>query len=155
VPTGIGTAPIGLSVSGYGGVDHAPVLLQTILINAASGDAMQARKIDPVTGQYVYNEDDQVEGMSGVQQLVLMRVATLLNSSAVRGLGVGAPAGVISQSTEMRLADEIRVALRDIVDARLIQVVSISYQKHPTSSLVYRSLRWRDLTTNNEQETKF
>ncbi len=154
MPAGLGIGPVGMSVFGYGGVDLAPVQQQTILIDADSGTAQNSRRIDPATGRYVLDTYGRVEGMSGVAQLVMMRAGNLLNSTAVRGLGLRAPSGIIGTDILRRLEDEVRVAMKDILDGGLIQIVGVFIDR-PVGGPVRRYFLWRDLTTQNEQETSF
>ncbi len=150
MPVGCGMCSVGLSVSGYGSVDAATAPTQTILIDANSGLAQNARKIDAVKGQYVYDTLGRVQGMPGVQQLVLMRIATLLDSSAVKGLGLAAPSGVVGANVVRRLTEELSQALKDLVNAKIIQIVDVRVEKAPNSS-VRRYLVWRDLTAGVHQ----
>ncbi len=156
MPLGIGFGGVGVVVVGYGGVDAAPIQQQEILIDAETGIGQNSRKIDPRTGQYVYDEDDRVEGMSGVQQLVLLRVSTLINSSAVRGLGMSAPSGVIGNNIVARLEQEIRTAMKDLTSSGQIEILKVAVEKLSTGKML-RYFLWRDLTTTpgNEQKTAF
>ncbi len=154
MPTGFGVASIGTTVAGYGGVDAAPIQQQKILIDANTGLAQNARKIDPSTGDYVRDIYGAVQGMSGVQQMVLMRAGTLLNSSAMVGLGMQGPTGVIGANIIPRLEDEIRLAMKDIVDSGLIKIMGVTVTRLPGQP-IRRAFQWKDLTTNNEQETAF
>jgi hypothetical protein len=141
---------MGLTIAGYGGVDQAPVPQQKILIDRFDGSTREARKIHPVTGQYVYNAAGQVEGMGGVQQLVLMRAKTLLNSSAVKGLGLVGPAGVVGPNTLRQLREDIMQAMKDIIDAKLIDVIDVHVVRQPNGAFL-RYFRWRDLTASATQ----
>lgn len=154
MPTGAGAASVGLSVAGYGGVDSAPVQQQTILIDAKTGIAQNSRKVDPSTGRYLLDSFGRVQGMPGVQQLVMLRAGTLFNSSAVLGLGMLAPSGVIGANILRRLEDEIRLCMKDIVDAGIIEIIGVTVIKPPGQPL-RRAFQWKDLTTKNEQETAF
>jgi hypothetical protein len=160
MPLGVGAGGVGVVVVGYGGVDAAPVQQQTILIESTTGIPQNARKIDPFTGQYVYDADDRVEGMNGVQQLVLLRVNTLLKSSAVRGLGMPAPSGVIGSNIVLRLEQEIRRAMKDLTDTNQIEIIKVVVEKIGPNK-IGRFFLWRDLTSGNgnqsgnEQKTAF
>ncbi len=155
MPSGLGSCPVGESVAGYGGVDAAPVQQQTILIDANSGAPQNSRKVDPITGDYVRDTFGRVQGMSGVQQLVLMRAGTLLNSSAIPGLGLPGPSGVVGSTITQRMEDELRLSVKDLTDAGVIQIIGVSVVRDPKSHVVFRSFQWKDLTTGNEQETAF
>lgn len=157
MPVGAGFSPMGVSIAGYGGVDAAPIQEQTILIDSNTGIAQNSRKVDPITGQYVYDTLDRVEGMSGIEQLVMLRAGTLIKSSAVFTLGMAAPSGVIGSSTQRKLEDDIRLAMKDLVDAKLIKIVSVSINQVPGGGghVIRRFFTWQDTSTGIEQDTQF
>lgn len=155
MPSGVGAAAVGISIAGYGGVDAAPIQQQTILIDAVTGALENSRKVDPYTGRYVLDTYGRVQGMNGVQQLVMLRAGTLLNSSAVRDLGINAPSGVVGGTLNRRLSDELVLALKDLLDGGLIEILDVRVERIPGTSVYHRFFKWRDLTTTNEQETQF
>lgn len=160
MPTGAGAASVGFSIAGYGGVDSAPVQQQTILIDPYTNIAQNARRIDQIKGQYVLNQFGQVAGMSGVQQLVLMRAATLLDSSAVPNLGLSLPSGSVGPNTTAALTQQIMNAMGDLISQGMIQVVRVLIAKDAGSQAYHRYFTWRDLTATGqnagiEQKTSF
>ena len=161
MPLGVGAGAAGTSIAGYGSVDASPVQQQTILIDAVTGLPQSARKIDPVTKQFVLDTYGRIQGMGGVQQLVELRANTLLNSSAVQGLGMVAPSGVQGSNIIRRLTEEINQAMKDLVDGKLIQVLGVKVEKVAGTNAIRRYFTWRDLTVANnnqagsEQKTNF
>ncbi len=154
MPTGVGFSGVGLTIAGYGGVDSAPVPLQKILIDSDDGAPRESRKVDPVTGRYTLNADGQVQGMPGVEQLVLMRAKTVLHSSAVFDLGMAQPSGVVGPDILRQLREDITNAMRDIIDAGVIEVVRVEVTRPVGSSNFVRFFVWRDLTANGGDEQR-
>lgn len=154
---GAGLAPAGLSIAGYGSLDAATALPQEILKDP-NGGYQNARRIDPQTGQYVFDASGSVQGMSGVEQLVYLRAATAFNSSVIGGLGMRAPTGVVGPDIARRLTEEITRAMKDLIDQKIIQVVGVTVRK--VDGVWRRYFVWRDLTSDNgkagiEQRTSF
>ncbi len=152
MPAGLGVSPVGVCVAGYGSNDVSPVQQQTILIDADTGLPQGARKIDPSTGEYLYDTYGRIQGMSGVQQLVLLRGATLLNSSAVSGLGLARPSGVAGKDYVRRLQQEVFTAMKDLTDNKTIEILEVTVEAE--GSRFRRNMKWVDLTTFTEQVTK-
>lgn len=148
MPTGAGFASAGFSIAGYGSVDSAPAQQPGVLVDANTGLGQNARKVDPVTGRYVRDTYGRVQGMSGAQQLVMMRVGTLLNSSAVPDLGMAAPAGTIGPNALARLDNEVRTAMRDLTDQKIIEIVDVKVTTVLGSKAIRRYFSWRDLTSS-------
>lgn len=160
MPVGAGFSSVGVSIAGYGGVDAGPVQQQTILIDATDGSNQNARKVDPYTGQYVLDQYGRVQGMSGIQQMVMMRAGTLLDSSAVTDLGLAPPPPTAIPGIEMTLKNQLTAAMKDLVDQKLIEITRVEVFKAPGSTVVQRFMFWRDLTVTGanagiEQRTSF
>jgi hypothetical protein len=145
---GAGFAPAGLSPAGTGTVDAAPSIASGNLIDAF-GAQQSARAFDPSTGKFILNANGRVQGMPRVLQLVYLRVRTLLNSSAVKNLGLK-PLGGDNDSTALqRIRTSLDVALGDLVKQGLILILSVSgYSDVPTRTRT--ALKFRDLTTGLE-----
>jgi hypothetical protein len=144
MPLGLGIAPFGTSIFGYGSPDPAPIQQRGLLVNL-DGTQGDGRRVDPATGQYVLDVNGRTVGMTGVQQLVLMRAKTVLNSSAVHGLGLEAPGGNYDQNAPLRLEKQLRLAFKDLTDAGVIQIIDVTIKRN-ASGVVFREMHWRDLT---------
>lgn len=148
MPIGLGFAPLGVSLFGFGSVDTAPVPLTGILVDANDGLVKEARKIDQFTRRYVLDSSGRVQGMRGVYQLVQLRVQTLRNSSALRDFGLAAPSGVIGANIQKRIENDIALAMKDLVDQKIIKIVSVQLDRFSTSG-EYVTFKWIDLTAQN------
>lgn len=153
MPLGVGLAPAGVSVAGFGQVDAAPVPPKTLLVDTYNGQQDNARRIDPYTKGYVMDAQGRIAGMNGVQQLVYLAVATVRNSSALNNFGN--PAGSVRKigtNVVSQLQDAYRLALKDLTDRKLISIDDITVTS-PKLGAEMVNVRWRDLTTGLEQVT--
>ena len=145
---GAGFAPAGFSPAGTGSVATATAMATDNLIDDR-GAQQSARAIDPATGQYVLRSTGRSEGMPRVRQLVLIRVRTVLGSSAIAGLGVAQVGGDNTVTAQRRLQGTLEQALSDLVKAKLVAIVSVTLSSDVPTRL-RAALKWRDLTTNQE-----
>lgn len=136
---------MGLSLFGFGSVDTTPAPLRGVLVDANDGIVKEARKIDAFTKRLVFDSSGRVQGMRGVYQLVQLRVQTLRNSSAIPNFGLTAASGVIGANVQRQVDSAIRLAMQDIVDQRLISIVSVDIDRFSTSG-EYVTFKWIDLT---------
>jgi hypothetical protein len=145
---GAGFSPAGLSPAGTGTVAPAPIVPTDNLVDA-TGTQQSARAFDPATGKFILNADGRVQGMPRVQQLVYLRIRTLLNSSAIVGLGLAPPPADNNGSALQQIQNGLENALGDLVTAGLVQIVGVTgYSATPTQTR--SQLKFRDLTTNLE-----
>lgn len=145
---GAGFSAAGFSPAGFGDVDAAPAPATDNLVDE-KGVQQNARAIDPATGQYILSSTGRAQGMPRVRQLVLLRIRTLLNSSAYRGMGLAAPSGDNDGQALRRLEVSLRAALADLVKAGLAQILGVvGASDVPTRNRA--ALRWKDLTTGQE-----
>lgn len=152
MPLGAGFCPAGFSLAGFGSPDLASAPVQSILIDSATGTPQNARKIDPALRQYVLDSRGRPDGMNSLRQKVILAIKTTRNSSAVRNFGRRAPADAIGRTFKKDRENNIREALRDLTDARLLEILSFDVDLFkPTGA--YELLRWRDLTTGEEHKT--
>ena len=145
---GAGFSAAGLSPAGFGDIVTAAAPATDNLIDEF-GVQQNARAIDPSTGQYILRSTGRAQGMPRVRQLVLLRVRTVLGSSAVSSLGFAAPGGDRDEHTGKRIEAAFAAALSDLVKANLIAIVSVTFSAD-TNTRERGQLIWRDLTTNTE-----
>lgn len=153
MPTGIGFAPAGVSLVGFGLTDTAPVPPKTILVDPYTGQQDAARRIDPYSGQYVIDAQGRIAGMNANQQAVMLAVKTVRNSSALANFGN--PANTIQRigaTVQKDLTDAYRLALKDLVDQKRIAILDVTVQS-PKPGAEYVLVRWRDLSSGLEQVT--
>lgn len=147
MPRGAGQAPAGVSPAGFGAPDVAPsAVAGALLVDAYDGTPREARKIDQRSRQYVFDANGRVQGMRGVYQLVQLRLLTVRNSSALKDFGLSLTSvQVIGANHQRQVEDIFNVALKDLLDARLIAIVAVKIDRFsPTGD--YITLQWRDLT---------
>jgi hypothetical protein len=145
---GAGFSAAGFCPAGFGDIVTAPAPATDNLIDE-NGVQRNARAIDPITGNYILRSTGRAQGVSRSKQLVLIRLRTVLNSSAIKGLGLrdtGADRNVvIDRRTKANITD----ALQDLVDAGTIALLNVSVNPE----LPWRErikVVWRDLQTSQE-----
>lgn len=144
---GAGFSAAGLSPAGLGDVDTAPTPNFAVLVDAVTGKQQTARKIDPSVRNYVLDYNGGVQGMSGIQQMVLLRVKTALNSSALPGFGLQQLGGTkVTPNFQRTITAAITNALQDLVTAKLISIAGIQIQQ-PSNTQYQTTVTWMDLTT--------
>ena len=123
-------------------------------VNRIAATALQegSRLIDPVTGDYSFDEYGRAKGQANARQLVYLRIKTRLGSSAVKVLGNELHLiDRIGPSFAKKVDNTIRAAFQDVVDAKLIEIVSVTAEKtQPGRSFI--RMKWRDLSTHHENE---
>lgn len=143
--SGFGSSPYGI------GTPTSASSGGKILRNTLTGQSTGSRRLDPKTKDYVLDEYGRIEGMSNVQQLVLVAVSTEQGSSAVRTLGQDLKKiDRITNNFEKRVENVLRAALSHLTDDNLIEIKSITTTRLPTTGRAYTKLVWRDLTTDLE-----
>lgn len=155
MPVGLGLTPLGTSFAGYGQVDTVAGPPKGIYIDAANGQQWDSRKIDPFSGRYVKTASGTAQGMSGVQQMVLIAIKTVRNTAVVKNIGNGAFAiQKVGRDVQKQISDALRLALKPLVDAKQVQISSIDFGTPPTGTAQFVTLRWIDVTTGLEQQNQ-
>lgn len=147
---GFGAQPFGGSPYGVGEPDTGEAPGGSVLRDPATGESTGSRRIDPVTRDYVLDENGRALGMSDVQQLVFIAVATLKGSSAMKALGQSiSEIKVIDAGIERQIAAMLTTALAHLTGPKLIEIVSITVKKlHPGA--VHTRLCWRDISAQTD-----
>ena len=114
------------------------------------GGQQGSRYIDARSRAYVMNSDGRLVGMPNLRHLVLHTILTELGSSAQSGLGLKPASGVIGSDIELRRDADVRSALADLVNRRLIEVVSVKVDRASRPFLT--RVTFRDLTTNEDPD---
>jgi len=151
--SGIGVGPAGMFPAGMGEPDLAPVPGGGVFLDA-QGVQQTGRAIDLHTGRYTYDAYGNCVGTSTMRQLVQIAVTTVLNSSAVTGLGHRLrDLKDIGANYEKDLDVIVREALADLVARNLITVLDVTAVRFGATGVrtgVYGHARFRDLTTGLE-----
>jgi len=151
--SGFGSQPFGSTPYGLGTPAVAAELGGKVLRNEQNGESTGSRRIDPVTGDYVLDDNGRILGMDDVKHLVFMAVATDKGSSAMRQLGHELRRiDRITSNFTRRVDSTLRAAVQHLVNRELIEVVGTEVQVI-RPGVAFARLRWRDLETGLEDET--
>lgn len=152
--SGFGSQPFGSSPYGIGTPAAATESGGSILRDETTGQAWGSRKIDPVTKDYVLDDNGRILGMSDVHQLVLLAVSTTKGSSAMRQLGQEIK-GIdrITTNFVRRVDTTLRAAVQHLVDKELIEVLGVTVDVVRPGVTLAR-LRWRDLASGEVELTE-
>lgn len=149
--TGAGFAPAGVFLAGIG-YQEAPARDRSQALTDDYGRRHGARYIDPFTKRYAIDANGRYKGMPNVAQLVELAFLTEAGSSAVPGMGLTPAGGVVSNGFVAERKEAVRKALLSLTQSGLVELVSVDVDisRRPTMTLV----RWRDLTTSQDQESR-
>lgn len=151
--SGFGSQHLGSSPFGIGDPVVPDAMPGRVYRDKQTGEAFGARLIDPVTKDYVYDENGRALGMSGVLQQVQLAVSTESGSSAMRELGheLGS-IDVITPSLEHRVDTTLRAAVAHLVAQQVIEVLGVTMFMAGTEGglrpgQAHARFRFKDLTT--------
>jgi hypothetical protein len=151
---GLGLAPLGSTPFGFG----SPALANSTSVKlylASDNTRRNAAQIDSVSGDILRNPANGIHtGMDAVAQQVYLALRTLKNSSIVKNLGIAFNVKTISETTARKLADEVRLALADLVNRRLVEIVKISSDRVKVTG-VRVAVEWRNLTNGETNVTRW
>ena len=147
--SGFGIAPYGTAPYGLGTPLTAAGNEGNVLPDA-TGKSQGSRAINSATRRYEFDSNGRAKGQNNTQQLVQLALLTALGSSAMPRLGEAPMGGVIGANFVQRRKTSIQTALADLVNRKLVSIVSIEVDtsRRPILTLV----RWRDLTSSIEQQ---
>jgi hypothetical protein len=152
--SGFGSQPFGTGPYGLGTPATATSIGGSILRDTTTGESLGSRQIDPLTKDYVLDDNGRLLGMSDVKQLVLIAVSTTKGSSAMRELGHELRSiDRITANFAARVRNTLLAAVQHIVDRRLIEVLDVVVELVRPGVAKVR-LRWRDVSTQNEETTE-
>lgn len=126
--SGAGVSPFGVGPYGYGTPATTTTPSGTTL-QGEQGKQFGSRLIGygpDNRGQYVFDENGMVEGQSNARQLVYLAIATELGSSVIGKLGRGRKPPKIGANFAQETEEQIRAALADLVDKRIVQIDSVT-----------------------------
>ncbi len=142
---GMGAAPRGSSLFGYGVTPAAPAATAALLVKQ-DGTQGDAALINNQTGDFVLDASGNKVGDDSLNQRVYLAIATVLGSSAVPTMGLAPLGGVITAGTIQQAKNAITTALAPLTSANLIAILSIDVGRFNQSG-VQRRVRWQALTT--------
>lgn len=151
---GFGEMAFGLTPYGTGTPATAPVPGGRPLAGTIDGEPTGSRLIDASTGDYVFDSYGRISGMGNAKQLVLLAAKTDRGTSALLTLGHELrKIQRITRSTPKEVQTKVEVAFGPLIQRGLVSLLSVSTESTGSSG-VYAVIRWRDLTTNQEHETR-
>jgi hypothetical protein len=123
-----------------------------VFLDPATNVQQPARQIDYQTGQYVINSQGRAGGMPTTKQLVVLAVKTFRGSSAFTRLGLDtSKIDRFTANFQRQISDAYTLALSDLVNAKLIRIVSIVAQQIDVNRGSV-TVSWVDLTNLTEQQ---
>lgn len=155
---GAGLQSAGTSSAGFGTSASAIAQGGTFLRNTRNGESLGARRIDPNTRDYVLDENGRILGLDYVKHAVQMSVHTERGTAAVSELGQRLrELDRITPNFEKRVLAMLTDALQPLIRLGYIEVLGFSQFTIGNTAnglppgAVYGRLKWRDLTTGEEQ----
>ena len=156
---GVGLAGCGLSPAGFGTPATATVPEGAFLRDTKNGRSLGARKIDPVTKDYVLDDNGRILGVNYVRHVVQMSVHTERGSAVVQAMGHRLRTiDRITPNIEAQILATLTEAVSPLVTQGLIEVVGFSHfvagndLNGLNRGAVYGRFQWRDLTTGLEHQ---
>jgi hypothetical protein len=147
MPTGTGLQGAGTTPAGFGAPTQTGRGTNVVLPDMSVGGSHGSRKINPITRDYVMNDDGRIEGMNNVQQLVQLAV-TNAEPELMRldRLDAGFEKGMLAI---------LSAAVAPLVAQGLIEVVGVSVRMNEAGGLkpgqAVTLFKWRDRTTSEER----
>jgi len=142
---GAGLAPAGLSPAGYG----APATGSLIVSAPQTTSAL-----DRSTRDYSYDASGNRVQSTPANQRVYLACLTALGSSSVPGFGLAPPPRTITKRYQQERQDAYQRAFADLQRDGVAQLISIQIDR-VTGTHITETVRWRDLTTLDEQSQTF
>jgi hypothetical protein len=139
---GAGFQKAGFSPAGIGSPSPAAVNQTVPLPDPLTGLGQTCRLINYQTGDYSFTADGRVQGMSSVQQLVLL---ALMDSNLFRGIEDK------GNGFQRKLAAAVQNQLASFIRQGWVQLMSVDFANASAGSPDAAGVlvRWRDLTIPN------
>lgn len=157
--SGAGTQPAGMSSAGYGEPSTATGISGAFLRDTKTGKSLGARKIDPLTRDYVLDANGRILGVGYVQHVVQMSLHTEEGSAVVQEMGHRLRTiERITPNVERQILAILTKAVQPLINQGLIEVLGFSHFVAGTGvnglprGRVHGRFSWRDLTTGQEHE---
>ncbi len=155
IDLGAGFAPVGFSPFGYGLPGSTTSISDGIYITPA-GTQGNVAAINPQTGDYILNENNNLVGDFSVPQGVYLTLTTKLNSSALAGFGIDLGSlRTITSNLVTQIQSLVQIALAPMINQSLIalQSVKVTQQNNPPGSIII-IVNWQDLSSGELNQTK-
>lgn len=154
---GFGLCPFGTVPFGFGTPATFDNNIGSPLLKE-DGSQGTAIFLDPATGDYVLNADtNEYIGMDVVEQMVYLALNTVRGSAFLETLGQGfSTIRVISKNIQVRVEDEVRIALSALISDKLIELVAVEVSVKQLSHVGKPAItiHWRNLADDELRETE-
>jgi hypothetical protein len=155
VPLGIGLAPLGTCLAGFGVVDTAEISAPAIFKkpDGTQGNAALLVPNDEGKLDYVVDASGQKVGADSVPMMVLLALKTAKGTSIDGTLGLDVSAMRQFSGNSAQAADTaVRNALASLVKRKLITVLSVTFERAGTNAAKL-FVSWMDLTNGEKNLT--
>lgn len=152
---GMGFAPLGLSLFGFGAPATAGQASGYVLETSPNGASGDARMIDPYTRDYILDSNGLVQGQSAIAQQVFLAIITTLGSAANPTVG--------SQFSNMKtfsittyqgqVKGIVQSALAYLIQSGQISLVSVQASINSNGVAGNVTINWIDNTTGQLNTT--
>lgn len=152
---GFGAAPFGSSPAGYGLPSFVNSSTAKLWIKE-NGEQGNCAKIDPLTGDYVLDENGNSVGEDSINQMVYLAFSTILNSSIINGFGIDLNVTDYNMSTNILQRCKLAVmkAVKHLTDRNVISIVSVDVNKISGTGVEIK-VNWRNNSTGEINEFTF
>ena len=153
--TGFGSSPIGSSTIGYGVPTTINSSAAKVYIKA-DGTQGNCAKINPLTGDYMIDENGNSIGDDSINQMVYLAYNTLFNSSTVNGFGfdVNIHDLVINEQTKSKVKLAAMKAVTHLTSKNIITIISVIVKKITATGLEVK-IEWMNNSTGEINELTF
>jgi hypothetical protein len=152
---GLGFAPLGTSLAGFGVPDTAVISKPRVFIKAdgTQGNAALLQPNDEGKLDYVLDASGQKVGADSVPMMVLLALKTALGSSIDGTLGLDVSEMRQFTGNSAQAADAaVRKALASLVARRLISVLSVTFEREGQNACLL-FVSWMDLSNGEKNIT--
>jgi hypothetical protein len=151
--SGFGNSAFGTSVFGYGTSMVTTIPKTTFLIQADNKTPGNDLAIDPITGDYILNGQDQFVGASEIANDVYYALATKFGSGILPQFGLNlSSVTLITSNIQIKVNAAVKSALSNLISSSLISLNSVSIQLGNIGVLNIQ-VSWTDTSNNIIQTT--
>lgn len=152
---GFGLSKFGLSIFGFGDTIHGNTTTAKLFLkpDGAKGNAI---KIDPSTGDFVFDANGNPVGDNSVNQMVYLALKTTYNSSALLNFGIDiSNIKTITSNLDLKFKLAVNAAVKHLTDRNLITIISVDVSTIPNKpTAVQVNVKWRDQTSGEINSIK-
>lgn len=151
---GMGFAPMGFSIFGYGSPATAGTQTGNLLQQTGSNFSGDARLIDPNTRDYSINQDGLVTGQNSIAQQVFLALMTTVGTSVIATLGSQfSSLKTFDQNFQSKITNIVNQALSALIKSRTIKVISVISSRNTNGIAGNVTINWQNLINNTLNQT--